>query len=100
MRHEFKKSDVHDLVQDILASEVADLRVAQINVRAASSCDGDDLIRIDVIFDGHAEDVDARKLVGLTRHILPRLRALDETGFPLFSFIALNEATGLMGDAA
>ncbi|WP_128290583.1 MULTISPECIES: hypothetical protein [Afifella] len=84
----------------MFATELADMRIVQINVREESGRDGDDLIRIDVIFDGHAKDVDAGKLSMLTRHILPKLRDLGEFGFPLFSFIARNEAKGLMGEAA
>jgi hypothetical protein len=66
------------------------LKVLDVRVSEAETTD-DTVLHIDVIFDGTPENVDARNLSGAVRHVRPKLNAIGETAFPVFSFISKSD---------
>src|SRR6266540_348644 len=66
------------------------LKVLDVKVSQGEETD-DDTMHIDVIFEGTPEDVDARKLSGAVRHVRPKLNAIGEKAFPVFSFISKGD---------
>lgn len=67
------------------------VRVSDVRVREDTDFDGDDLLRIDVIFEGTSKDPDAKKLAGFIRRLRPRLEQIHEPALPLLSFISRAE---------
>jgi hypothetical protein len=67
------------------------LKVLDVRVSEGEETTDDTMLHIDVIFDGTPKDVDARKLSGAVRHIRPKLNAIGEKAFPVFSFISKGD---------
>jgi hypothetical protein len=59
-----------------------------VRVREDTAFYGDDILRIDVVYDGTYKDLDAKKLAGFIRHLRPRLEQIHEPALPLLSFIS------------
>jgi hypothetical protein len=64
------------------------VRICDVRVREDTDFDGEDILRIDVIYDGTVKDLDAKKLVGFIGLLQPKLEQLHEPALPLLSFIS------------
>ena len=87
MRDEKKIAEV---VKDTLSATFDKVKILQVTV--ISDADDDDVLNIEVVFDGVPKDLDARKVTGLVRHVRPKLTAIGEGAFPLMSFISKGDA--------
>lgn len=96
--HNTKK--VADLVRDILKADFDKVEIIKIHVTDDVDRDGDDVLRIEVVFKGDPRNVDASRLSGAARKLIPRLKEIDESAFPLFSFLSQKEAKGIRFEAA
>ena len=75
-------------VKETLAGHFDSIRILKIDVKKDVDADGDDLLRIDVIFEGSPKDLDAAKLSGTARLLRPKLSQIHESALPLLSFIS------------
>lgn len=64
------------------------VRVSDVRVREDTDFDGEDILRIDVIYEGTVKDLDGKKLAGFIGHLQPKLEQLHEPALPLLSFIS------------
>lgn len=82
---------ITEVVNDTLSADFDSVKIIKIKVVGDDDFD-DDFLRIEVIFEGARKDIDARKLSGAVRHVRPKLTAIGEKAFPLFSFISERDA--------
>ncbi|QJP15588.1 hypothetical protein G3545_19140 [Starkeya sp. ORNL1] len=99
MRNQDMKK-VADLVRDVFRAEFDKVEIVGINAIQDKDRDGDSILRIEVVFKGDLKNFDASKLSGATRRLIPRLSEIDESAFPLFSFLSQKEAKGMRFEAA
>ncbi|HET7413546.1 MAG TPA: hypothetical protein VFJ18_12890 [Pararhizobium sp.] len=83
---------IAEIVSDTLRADFDKARILDVRVFSDEDSDGDDVLRIEVVFEGAQKDVDARKLSGAIRHVRPKLSHIGEEAFPLFSFISKGDA--------
>jgi hypothetical protein len=79
------------IVKEVLAADFNRVKILDVRVKDDVDADGEAMLRIEVIFEGPRKDVEALKLTGTVRHVRPRLRAINENAFPLFSFISKGD---------
>jgi len=79
---------IRKAVKETLAGHFDHIRILKIDIQKDTDADGDDLLRINVVFAGAPKDVDAAKLSGTMRRLLPKLSQIQESAFPLLSFIS------------
>jgi hypothetical protein len=79
---------IKQAVMVTLTEEFDHLRILDVQIHEDRDVDGDDVLRINVIFEGAPKDLDAKKLSGIIRHLRPRLNAIQEFAIPLLSFIS------------
>jgi hypothetical protein len=80
------------IVKDTLANDFDNIKIIEVRVRDDLDSDGDEVLRVDVIFEGSRKDVDVSRLTGAVRHVRPKLFEADEKAFPVISFISRKEA--------
>lgn len=89
------------VVRRALASEFKGTRILDVRISEDRDLDGDEILRVDVLFEGVPNDIDTIKFSGFVRSIRPRLlRDADELAFPLFSFIAKDDVGAEKFEAA
>ena len=82
---------IKQIVAQTLSRDFNRVQISDIRVHKELDQDGEEVLRIDVVFNGERKDVDARKLSGAVRQIRPKLQAIGEGAFPLFSFISSGD---------
>jgi hypothetical protein len=87
-------AEIERVVTETVARDFDKVKILSVRVREDEDSD-DDLLRIDVVFEGAPKDIDARKVSGMVRRIRPKLIELGESAFPLFSFISKSDAGSL-----
>ncbi|NJO37133.1 MAG: hypothetical protein HC871_05305 [Rhizobiales bacterium] len=84
---------IKEVVRGALADDFDNIKIIDIQVREDTDANDDDILRVFVIFEGTPKDEDVEKLSGAVRRVRPELRSkLDESAFPLFSFISKVDA--------
>lgn len=81
------------VIEQTLAADFNAVKITKIKVHKDVDLDGDDVLRVDVVFEGAPKDLDVRKLSSVVRHIRPKLSEIGELAFPVLSFIS-NEEVG------
>jgi hypothetical protein len=75
-------------VADILGKIFKNIEIVQVLVTPDHDHDGDEILRIDVIFKGVLKEADAKHVAGAARHLLPALEKFDPDIYPLLSFVS------------
>ena len=88
-----------EIVQTVLKEIFGDAWIADVHVVPDYDKDGDEILRVKVVFDDTAEPFDARKAVSVVRHMRPRLAEIGEQAFPIISYVSSDEMDGVT-DAA
>lgn len=79
------------IVEKTLAADFDKVKILEVTVREELDADGDEILRVYVIFKGAPKDIDTRKLSAAVRNVRPKLSEIGESAFPLFSFIAKSD---------
>jgi len=79
-------SSIKAMVEDTLLRD----RIPVVDVRIVEEVDweGDEVLRIDVIFDGSIKELGGEKLSRAARHVRSGLNEVHESAIPLLSFIS------------
>ncbi len=83
-----KIAEIDAAVRKVLADAFRRTRILEVRAREDVGSDGEELLRLEVIFKGPLKKVDVDKLTGITRLIRPELAAIGITAFPLFYVIS------------
>ncbi|HVW72669.1 MAG TPA: hypothetical protein VHC39_03440 [Rhizomicrobium sp.] len=94
---------VQKIVREALKERFPKIKIIAINVEEDEDYDGNEILRINVIFRAKEGDFDPARMHELPRLVMPKLKDAVETrgtGFPLFSFIAESELGKLKAERA
>lgn len=91
MRDEYALNKISEMISEIFKSDFHSIEIVDVKVHSDVDFDGDDILRIEVIFDGLPKNMDTSILSSAVRHIRPKLAEMNEMAFPLLSFISSNE---------
>jgi len=84
------------IVQKVLKEIFGEAPIGEVYVALAYDEDGDQILRVKVVFDGIEDQFDANKASRVVRHMRPRLAKIGEEAFPIISYVSKDE----MMDAA
>lgn len=78
------------MVKKTLSERFDQVSVFKIDMQEEIDSSGDKILRVNVVFEGAAKDLDAEKLVGTVRFLRNELdeKIHDESTLPLLSFIS------------
>jgi hypothetical protein len=91
--------EIERIVKETLSDDFEDIKILDISTTQEFDSEGNELVRIDVVFEGSAKDVNAGKLSGAVRQMRPKLREIGSDAFPLFSFISKRDRDLKLGCA-
>ena len=83
------------IIRSVLEEIFGDDRIEDVYVASAYDEDGDEILRITVVFDGTEEQFDARKASSVVRHMRPRLATIGEQAFPIISYVSSDEISAV-----
>jgi hypothetical protein len=77
------------IVEDTIAEEFGNVRFLGVKVVLGHDADGDEILRIKLLYDGAPDDLDIKKVGSLVRILRPKLLGLaGESAFPVISYIS------------
>ena len=94
-----ENQELKGIIRAVLEEIFGAARIGNVYVASAYDEDGDEILRVKVVFDGTEEQFDARKASSVVRHMRPRLATIGEQAFPIISYVSSDEMGGLK-DAA
>ena len=83
------------IVRSVLEEIFGNDRIGDVYIASAYDEDGDEILRVRVVFDGTEEQFDARKASTVVRHMRPRLATIGEQAFPIISYVSSDEVSGV-----
>ena len=94
-----ENQELKEIIRAVLEEIFGDARIGDVYVASAYDEDGDEILRVRVVFDGTEDQFDARKASSVVRHMRPRLATIGEQAFPIISYVSSDEMSGVK-DAA
>ena len=94
-----ENQELKGIIRAVLEEIFGDAWIGDVHVASAYDEDGDEILRVKVVFDGTEEQFDARKASSVVRHMRPRLAMIGEQAFPIISYVSSDEMSGVK-DAA
>lgn len=94
------EASIRKIVESVLRTRFGDVEIVSVDVRPDVDASGDRILLITIVFDAKEKGLDARETSSLARRILPKMQAVGEEGFPVFSFIAKSELGKLKPETA
>ena len=94
MRNNVQLNKVTEIIKDTIGSDFSNIEIIDIKVNTDVDFDGDDILRIEVVFKGSPKTVDTSQLSGMVRHIRPKLSDIGAEAFPILSFISDKDIKG------
>lgn len=95
MREKNHIKAIAEVILKTLREDFENVKILDVHVEDDSSYEDDDFLRVEVIFEGSPKNMGV--LSEVVRHVRPKLRDIEETRFPVFSF---TENTDLINEKA
>lgn len=86
--------EIRDAIGTVVREELHPAQIVSVKVDGDLDHDGDEILRITVIFDSDGGQLNTSKVLGLPRHLRKPLAALDEKRFPILTFLTPEELDG------
>jgi hypothetical protein len=77
------------IVEDTIAEEFGNVRFLAVKVALGHDADGEEILRIKLLYEGAPDDLDIKKVGSLVRILRPKFFSLaGESAFPVISYIS------------
>lgn len=83
-----------DVIRSVVSEQLAPAIIVDVSVDEDTDHDGDEILRVRVVFKVDDKKLDPQKVMGLVRHLREPLEKIKEERFPLFTFVKPDEVTG------
>jgi hypothetical protein len=84
----FDSNKVARLILETLSRDFESIEILAVNVAEDVDKDGQDLLHVEVVFEGDLKGDDALRVAGAARRIRPVLEKIDADLYPLLSFVS------------
>jgi len=79
-------------IEKVLSDSFVDVKILSVMVTEDVDFDGDDILRVSVVFDGAVKDLQGNIIAKAIRKIRPTMEELDWPAFPSLSFMTREDA--------
>lgn len=86
---------VKEAIEAVVRERFDSISIADVHVEEGEDHDGDPSLFVRIVFDAEVEDLDAHRMVSITRHLRNRLADLGEERFPYTRFLSKADFEGL-----
>jgi len=80
------------IIEAVLKKEFRDVEIKEIQVREGYDFEDDEVLFITVVFSSSGH-LNSKATSGFVRHVRPELNAVEETRFPVMSFVSHDDFT-------
>ncbi len=94
------RQPVIDAIERVVREQLSDAVVDRVTVQEDIDHDGDEILRVFVIFDAGKGRPDPNRTVSMVRHVRERLHEVKEDRFPIISYVSTSDAKRMKPAAA
>lgn len=87
-------SQTIETIRQVVETQLAPAQIVDLSVREDVDSDGEEVLRVDVVFRIDGNKLDPEKVLGLVRHLREPFEKLHEKRFPIFSFMKPDDMNG------
>lgn len=87
--------EVRRVVDEVVRERFSGVDIVTVDVEEGEDHDGDSSLFVRIVFDADVDDLDAHRMVSITRHLWDRLNDVGEGRFPYTTFISKEDAEAL-----
>ncbi|MDX2257409.1 MAG: hypothetical protein NW205_00680 [Hyphomicrobiaceae bacterium] len=88
---ELDEHRVADAIREALRREFSKLQINEVYVAIDRDRDGEDILRVNVVYEGRFEPTDGERLASAVRKLRPVLNGINIALFPLLTFVSKQE---------
>ena len=88
MPHEEKRQEI---IEQVVTEQLAPAHIVKVMVEEDLDHDGDEILRVRIVFEAEDDKLDTDKVLGLIRHLERGLEKIKEERFPIPYFMTLDE---------
>ncbi|MGI8397816.1 hypothetical protein ACRYWZ_15695 [Agrobacterium deltaense] len=92
MKQKIGVDKIEKAIEKILSEDFSGVKIIKVNVSDDVDFDGDNILRVDVIFEGKQAEIKPNFMSRAIRTIRPKLSDMDVFAFPMMSFISAKDA--------
>jgi len=81
-------------IRRVVERELSPTRVVDVSVKESVAFDGEEILRVRIVFSPEEGQLDPAKVLGLVRHLREPMQEQGEVRFPLLSFMTPEEIDG------
>lgn len=90
-----KVEELRKKLESMIRKELAGIEIDRVDVREDVDHDGDEILRVLVVFGGSQDDLDGRRTLHAITRVHETLLDEGEVRFPIFSYVSRADAKGL-----
>ena len=87
-------SDLSQMIRNIASHQLAPAQIVDVRVEEDVDHDGDPILRITIIYDAAEENLDARRALGMARHLREPFEKRNIERFPVLRYLSKEDAAG------
>lgn len=88
MPHEEKRQEI---IEQVVTEQLAPARIVKVMVEEDLDHDGDEILRVRIVFEAEDDKLDTDKVLELAGHLIRALEEISEERFPIPYFITPEE---------
>ncbi len=77
--------------RDVLNERLEGVEFESVDVQSDHDEDGNEILVVQIVFDGKQRALDPQKTSSLTRHLRPRIADIGVYAFPVISFVSKSD---------
>lgn len=90
--------ELRTIFQSVLEQEFRDVEITKIEIQEAFDSEHDDILYVTVVFHSTGR-LDIKAKAGFVRHVRPKLREVQESRFPVMSFVSDEDYRSNLADS-
>ena len=94
------EEDIQKVIENTIREQLSDTLIDSVRVQEDIDHDGDEILRVFVIFDDEKGRPDPNKTVSMVRHVREKLHGVKEDRFPIISYVSTSDAKRINPAAA
>lgn len=94
------RDNIKAVIESVIRERLAGTTITEIRVVEDEDYEGDQILRVMIVFDSSKGMPESHKMSGLARHLRSKLDEADAFSHPIFRFISQSDAKKLTAAAA
>ena len=82
---------IFEIVKSVVEQQLAPAHVVDVTVREDVDHEGDEILKVEIVFEIEGDRLDPEHVLGLARHLREPLGKIQEERFPVFTFMKPGE---------